>query len=167
MGCVRTRPGDRSNNLSSARRTADVRCFPPPADASTPVPPPFEGWPDSARGCGGPGAGAGGVAVYVRQQSDAPAAGAACRRAPQPTVDEVITKLEARLQTNPQDAEAGGCSAGPISRPAVCRGGHRDEGATTLDPRTRVFLMLGEALVMASKDGGGLPPDAKAASIPR
>ena len=36
--------------------------------------------------------------------------------------------------------------------------------ATALDPKNpEYFSMLGEALVMASKDGGGLPPDAKAA----
>ena len=36
--------------------------------------------------------------------------------------------------------------------------------ATALDPdNPEYFSMLGEALVMASKDGGGMPPDAKAA----
>ena len=46
---------------------------------------------------------AGGIAVW--RNRDAPPAAAPAATA-QPSVDEVITKLEARLKANPQDAES-------------------------------------------------------------
>lgn len=109
--------------------------------------------------------GAGGVAVYRSQQGDAPAAGQLAEGAPQPTVDEVIVKLEARLKANPQDAEGWrmlGWSYFQTERFAEAATAMKR--ATSLDPKNpEYFSMLGEALVMASKDGGGMPPDAKAA----
>ena len=109
--------------------------------------------------------GAGGVAVYRSQQGDAPAAAQLADGAPQPTVDEVIVKLEARLKANPQDAEGWrmlGWSYFQTERFAEAATAMKR--ATALDPKNpEYFSMLGEALVMASKDGGGMPPDAKAA----
>ena len=109
--------------------------------------------------------GAVGFGIWQNQKGDAPAAGQLAEGAPQPTVDEVITKLEARLKTNPQDAEGWrmlGWSYFQTERFAEAATAMRR--ATALDPKNpEYFSMLGEALVMASKDGGGLPPDAKAA----
>ena len=110
--------------------------------------------------------GAGGVAMYRSQQEPTPAAGQlAAAGEVQPTVDEVIARLEARLKENPQDAEGWrmlGWSYFQTERFAEAATAMKR--ATTLDPKNaEYFSMLGEALVMASKDGGGLPPDAKAA----
>lgn len=109
--------------------------------------------------------GAGGVAFYRSQQDAAPAAGQLAAGAPQPTVDEVIAKLEARLKENPQDAEGWrmlGWSYFQTERFAEAATAMKR--ATALDPKNpEYFSMLGEALVMASKDGGGMPPDARAA----
>ena len=105
---------------------------------------------------------AGGVAVWRdRQASPAPATAPA----EQPSVDEVITKLEARLKANPQDAEGWrmlGWSYYQTERYAEAATAMKR--ATVLDPRNpEYFSMLGEALVLASKDGDGVPPDAAAA----
>jgi cytochrome c-type biogenesis protein CcmH len=106
---------------------------------------------------------AGGVALWRGQQADAPAPLAA--GAPQPTVDEVIAKLEARLKANPDDAEGWrmlGWSY--FSTERFAEAATAMKRATVLDPANpEYFSMLGEALVMASKDGQGMPADAKAA----
>ena len=107
---------------------------------------------------------AGGVAVWRNNQDAAPAADAA-PAGQQPTVDDVIARLEARLKTNPDDAEGWrmlGWSYFQTERFAEAATAMKR--ATTLDPdNAEYFSMLGEALVMASKDGGGMPPDAAAA----
>lgn len=105
---------------------------------------------------------AGGVALY-RNRAAPPTAPAAS--APQPTVDEVITQLEARLKANPNDAEGWrmlGWSYYQTERYAEAATAMKR--ATVLDPKNpEYFSMLGEALVLASKDGDGVPPDAAAA----
>ena len=107
---------------------------------------------------------AGGVAVWRSSPEAAPAADAAAA-GQQPTVDDVIARLEARLKTNPDDAEGWrmlGWSYFQTERFAEAATAMKR--ATTLDPdNAEYFSMLGEALVMASKDGGGMPPDAAAA----
>ena len=106
---------------------------------------------------------AGGVAVW--RNREAPPAAAPAATAQQPSVDEVITKLEARLKANPQDAESWrmlGWSYYQTQRYAEAATAMKR--ATVLDPRNpEYFSMLGEALVLASKDGDGVPPDAAAA----
>lgn len=105
---------------------------------------------------------AGGVAVW--RNREAPSAPAPASEA-QPSVDDVITKLEARLKTNPNDAEGWrmlGWSYYQTQRYAEAATAMKR--ATVLDPRNpEYFSMLGEALVLASKDGDGVPPDAAAA----
>jgi cytochrome c-type biogenesis protein CcmH len=105
---------------------------------------------------------AGGVALW-RNREAAPAAAPA--EAEQPSVDEVITRLEARLKANPQDAEGWrmlGWSYYQTERYAEAATAMKR--ATALDPKNpEYFSMLGEALVLASKDGDGVPPDAAAA----
>ena len=106
---------------------------------------------------------AGGVAVW--RGREAPPTAAAPARAAQPTVDEVITQLEARLKANPRDAEGWrmlGWSYYQTERYAEAATAMKR--ATVLDPKNpEYFSMLGEALVLASKDGDGVPPDAAAA----
>ena len=58
---------------------------------------------------------AGGVAVW--RNREAPPAAAPAATAQQPSVDEVITKLEARLMLIRRMPRVGGCSAGRITRP--------------------------------------------------
>lgn len=105
---------------------------------------------------------AAGVAVWRNREAPAssPPADAA-----QPSVDEVITRLEARLKANPQDAEGWrmlGWSYYQTERYAEAATAMKR--ATVLDPKNpEYFSMLGEALVLASKDGDGVPPDAAAA----
>ncbi|MDP3677252.1 MAG: tetratricopeptide repeat protein [Novosphingobium sp.] len=105
---------------------------------------------------------AGGIAIW-RNREAPPAAASA--EAAQPSVDEVITKLEARLKTNPQDAEGWrmlGWSYYQTERYAEAATAMKR--ATVLDPKNpEYFSMLGEALVLASRDGDGVPPDATAA----
>jgi cytochrome c-type biogenesis protein CcmH len=107
---------------------------------------------------------AGGVALWRAQEAPSPAPTAAMSGA-QPTVDEVIDKLEARLKADPADAEGWrmlGWSYFQTERFAEAATAMKR--ATALDPdNAEYFSMLGEALVMASKDGAGMPPDAKAA----
>ena len=81
-----------------------------------------------------------------------------------PSVDEVISGLEKKLQENPDDAESWrmlGWSyfeTGKFAESATAM-----KRATTLDPdNPEYWSMLGEALVMAS-DGKQVPPDAAAA----
>ena len=109
--------------------------------------------------------GAVGFGIWQNQKGDTPAVGQIAQGAPQPTVEEVITSLEARLKANPQDAEGWrmlGWSYFQTERFAEAATAMKR--ATALDPKNpEYFSMLGEALVMASKDGGGMPPDAKAA----
>ncbi|MET0251790.1 MAG: tetratricopeptide repeat protein [Novosphingobium sp.] len=106
-----------------------------------------------------------GVAAWRSQQDDAPAASTAAAGGEQPSVDQVITKLEARLKANPNDAEGWrmlGWSYFQTER--FAESATAMKRATALDPKNpEYFSMLGEALVMASKDGGGMPPDARAA----
>lgn len=106
---------------------------------------------------------AGGVAIWRNSQGDAPAAAPAGQA--QPSVDEVITKLEARLKADPNDAEGWrmlGWSYFQTERYAEAATALKR--ATVLDPKNpEYFSMLGEALVLASKDGDGVPPDAMAA----
>ena len=105
---------------------------------------------------------AGGVAVWRGREAPPAAARVA---AAQPSVDEVITTLEARLKTNPKDAEGWrmlGWSYYQTQRYAEAATAMKR--ATVLDPRNpEYYSMLGEALVLASKDGDGVPPDASAA----
>ena len=105
---------------------------------------------------------AGGVAVWRNREAPPTAAPSS---AAQPTVDEVITQLEARLKANPKDAEGWrmlGWSYYQTERYAEAATAMKR--ATVLDPKNpEYFSMLGEALVLASKDGDGVPPDAAAA----
>jgi cytochrome c-type biogenesis protein CcmH len=108
---------------------------------------------------------AAGAAVWRSSQDGGSAAPAAVAGQQQPTVDQVITGLEARLKTNPNDAEGWrmlGWSYFQTERFAEAATAMKR--ATALDPdNAEYFSMLGEALVMASKTGGGMPPDAAAA----
>ena len=105
---------------------------------------------------------ASGVAMW-RSREVPPAAAPAATA--QPSVDEVITTLEARLKANPNDAEGWrmlGWSYYQTQRYAEAATAMKR--ATVLDPKNpEYFSMLGEALVLASKDGDGVPPDASAA----
>jgi cytochrome c-type biogenesis protein CcmH len=80
-------------------------------------------------------------------------------------VDQVIAGLEARLKANPNDAEGWrmlGWSYFQTERFAEAATAMKR--AAALDPDNPEYhSMLGEALVMASKDGEGIPADAKAA----
>ena len=106
----------------------------------------------------------GGVAVW-RGRDTAATTAAPTAAIAQPSVDEVITTLEARLKANPNDAEGWrmlGWSYYQTQRYAEAATAMKR--ATVLDPRNpEYFSMLGEALVLASKDGDGVPPDASAA----
>ena len=108
---------------------------------------------------------AGGIAIYRSQaaQNAAPPPSAAASQ--QPTVDSVIAKLEAKLKTDPNDAEGWrmlGWSYFQTERyaEAATALGH----ATKLDGKTaETFSFLGESLVLASKEEGHIPSDAQAA----
>ena len=108
---------------------------------------------------------AGGVKLWQSQRDDADTAALPPAGAQQPTVDEVIARLEARLKDNPDDAEGWrmlGWSY--FSTERFAEAATAMKRATVLDPdNPEYFSMLGEALVMASKDGQGMPPDARAA----
>lgn len=109
--------------------------------------------------------GAAGVAVWRSQHSPAAAPAEAPGGARQASVDEVIAGLEAKLKTNPDDAEGWrmlGWSYFQTERFAEAATAMKR--ATALDPKNpEYFSMLGEALVMGSKGGEGMPPDAAAA----
>ena len=106
-----------------------------------------------------------GYGVWRSQQGDAPAAATDAPSAQPPSVEEVIAGLEARLKANPDDAEGWrmlGWSYFQTERYAEAATAMKR--ATQLDPdNPEYFSMLGEALVLASKDGDGVPPDAAAA----
>jgi len=107
---------------------------------------------------------AGGTALWRANRGDSGQAPAAAQAQP-PSVDEVIAKLEARLKANPNDAEGWrmlGWSYYQTERYAEAATAMKR--ATALDPKNpEYFSMLGEALVLASKDGDGVPADAMAA----
>ncbi|MFM2370538.1 MAG: hypothetical protein RIS85_260 [Pseudomonadota bacterium] len=83
----------------------------------------------------------------------------------QPSVDDVVAKLEARLAENPEDAEGWrmlGWSYFQTERYAEAATALKK--ATKLDPEhAETWSFLGEALVLASKEEGRMPRDAKAA----
>jgi len=109
---------------------------------------------------------AGGIAVW-RGQRDAEI----ITRPPAPTesqapsVDDVITRLEARLKAKPDDAEGWqmlGWSYFQTQRFAEAATALKQ--AVKLDPgNAQTFSFLGEALVLASKTEGKIPADAQAA----
>jgi cytochrome c-type biogenesis protein CcmH len=111
---------------------------------------------------------AGGIAVW-RGQRDAEiiALPPAPAESQAPSVDDVITRLEARLKAKPEDAEGWrmlGWSYFQTERYA--------EAATALKKATKLdathaetFSFLGESLVLASKTEGRIPTDAQAAFI--
>ncbi|MET0179436.1 MAG: tetratricopeptide repeat protein, partial [Novosphingobium sp.] len=108
---------------------------------------------------------AGGVAVWRGRADEAPTPPSATAAGEQPSVEQVITRLEARLKANPDDAEGWrmlGWSYFQTERFAEAATAMKR--ATALDPdNPEYFSMLGEALVMGSKDGAGMPADAEAA----
>lgn len=109
---------------------------------------------------------AGGVAVW-RGQRDAEiiAQPPAPTESQAPAVDDVITRLEARLKAKPDDAEGWrmlGWSYFQTQRFAEAATALKE--ATKLDPEhAETFSFLGEALVLASKSEGKIPWDAQAA----
>lgn len=109
---------------------------------------------------------AGGVAAYRGQrEAPAPAVPPASTESQAPSVDDVITKLEARLKAKPDDAEGWrmlGWSYFQTERFAEAATALKE--ATKLDPdHAETYSFLGEALVLASKTEGKIPWDAKAA----
>ncbi|MFC4293716.1 tetratricopeptide repeat protein [Novosphingobium tardum] len=107
-----------------------------------------------------------GIAAWRGQQDTAaPPAATALENGQQPSVETVIARLEARIKQNPDDAEGWrmlGWSYFQTQRFAEAATAMKR--ATALDPRNpEYFSMLGESLVMAGKDGEGIPPDARAA----
>jgi cytochrome c-type biogenesis protein CcmH len=110
---------------------------------------------------------AGGVAVY-RGGQNAPAVAAlppAPTESQAPSVDDVITKLEARLKEKPDDAEGWrmlGWSYFQTERYAEAATALKE--AVKLDPdHAETYSFLGESLVLASKTEGRIPWDARAA----
>ncbi|MCY1670694.1 tetratricopeptide repeat protein [Novosphingobium sp. SL115] len=83
----------------------------------------------------------------------------------QPSVDDVVARLEAKLAENPEDAEGWrmlGWSYFQTERYAEAATALKK--ATKLDPEhADTWSFLGEALVLASKEEGRMPRDAKAA----
>ncbi|MFY7837492.1 MAG: TPR domain-containing protein [Novosphingobium sp.] len=83
----------------------------------------------------------------------------------QPSVDDVIAKLEAKLAETPDDAEGWrmlGWSYFQTERYAESATALKK--ATKLDPENaQTWSFLGEALVLASKEEGRMPRDARAA----
>ena len=110
--------------------------------------------------------GAGGIAAW-RGQRDAAiiARPPAPAESQAPSVDDVITRLEARLKAKPDDAEGWrmlGWSYFQTQRYAEAATALRQ--ATKLDPtHAETYSFLGESLVLASKSEGRIPADAKAA----
>lgn len=109
---------------------------------------------------------AGGIAVW-RGQRDAEiiAKPPAPTESQAPSVDDVITRLEARLKAKPDDAEGWrmlGWSYFQTQRYAEAATALKE--STKLDPEhAETFSFLGESLVLASKTEGRIPPDAQAA----
>ena len=109
---------------------------------------------------------AGGAVGYsVIRNDSAPVQQAATETGEQASVSQMISRLEARLAESPDDAEGWrmlGWSYFQTGRYAEAATAFKR--ATTLDPDTAEnHSMLGEALVLASRDGDGLPSDARAA----
>ena len=108
---------------------------------------------------------AAGIAIYRGDSqggmSVAPPAVEASATA-QPSVDDVIARLEARLKDKPDDAEGWrmlGWSYFQTERYAEAATALKR--ATTLDPNNaETFSFLGEALVLASDEEGHIPADA-------
>lgn len=109
---------------------------------------------------------AGGIAVW-RGQRDAEiiAMPPAPTESQAPSVDDVITRLEARLKAKPDDAEGWrmlGWSYFQTQRYAEAATALKE--ATKLDDtHAETFSFLGESLVLASKTEGKIPADAQAA----
>ena len=99
-----------------------------------------------------------GIAVWKGQTAAAPEAAAAAE--PQPDVDTMISRLEARLRENPKDAEGWrmlGWAFFETGRFAESATAYRR--AASLDPRNADYWSsLGEALVLAGS--GDVPLDA-------
>jgi cytochrome c-type biogenesis protein CcmH len=134
-----------------------------PAATPTLAPAPARGGRIALIAAGAIALAAAGAAVWRGMQDEPPPAAPA--QGQQASVDQVITQLEARLKERPDDAEGWrmlGWSYFQTERFAEAATAMKR--ATALDPdNPEYFSMLGEALVMASKDGGGMPPDAAAA----
>jgi cytochrome c-type biogenesis protein CcmH len=110
--------------------------------------------------------GAGGVAMMRGAETPPPAAvPPAATPNQQPSVDDVITKLEKKLAEKPDDAEGWrmlGWSYFQTERYAEAATALKQ--ATKLDPdHAETWSFLGEALVLASKEEGKMPGDAKVA----
>jgi cytochrome c-type biogenesis protein CcmH len=110
--------------------------------------------------------GAGGVAMIRGPETPPPAAvPPAVTPNQQPSVDDVIAKLEKKLAENPEDAEGWrmlGWSYFQTERYAEAATALKQ--ATKLDPdHAETWSFLGEALVLASQEEGRMPRDAKAA----
>lgn len=143
----------------------------PPADTA-----PGTGGTGGARGvragrlallaAGGMALAAVGVAVSRGQKQDAAVVEPPAASTSQaPAVDDVIARLEQRLQTNAADAEGWrmlGWAYFQTQRYAEAATALRK--ATKLDQRhAETFSFLGEALVLASKEEGRIPRDAQVA----
>lgn len=110
--------------------------------------------------------GAGGVAMMRGPEAPPPAAvPPPATPDQQPSVDDVIAKLEKKLAEKPDDAEGWrmlGWSYFQTERFAEAATALKQ--ATKLDPEhAETWSFLGEALVLASKEEGKMPRDAKAA----
>lgn len=108
--------------------------------------------------------GAGGVAIMRGPETPPPAAvPPAATPNQQPSVDDVIAKLEKKLAENSDDAESWrmlGWSYFQTERFAEAATALKQ--ATKLDPEhAETWSFLGEALVLASKEEGKMPSDAK------
>lgn len=110
--------------------------------------------------------GAGAVAMLRGPETPPPAAEPPpSAPSQQPSVDDVIAKLEAKLAENPEDAEGWrmlGWSYFQTERYAEAATALKK--ATKIDPdHAETWSFLGESLVLASKEEGRMPRDAKAA----
>jgi cytochrome c-type biogenesis protein CcmH len=110
--------------------------------------------------------GAGGVAMLRGPETPPPpAVPPPTAPSQQPSVDDVIAKLETKLAEKPDDAEGWrmlGWSYFQTERYAEAATALKK--ATKLDPdHAETWSFLGEALVLASKEEGRMPRDAKAA----
>ena len=110
--------------------------------------------------------GAGGLAMVRGPETPPPAAvPPAVAPSQQPSVDDVIAKLEKKLAESPEDAEGWrmlGWSYFQTERYAEAATALKR--ATKLDPdHAETWSFLGETLVLASKEEGQMPRDAKAA----
>ncbi|MCX7285930.1 MAG: tetratricopeptide repeat protein [Novosphingobium sp.] len=110
--------------------------------------------------------GAGGVAIMRGPETPPPpAVPPPSEPSQQPSVDDVVARLEAKLAEKPDDAEGWrmlGWSYFQTERYAEAATALKK--ATTLDPENaQTWSFLGEALVLASKEEGKMPRDARAA----